>query len=57
MSRRKSSKSINLPFELPSNFDEWVAKAIFIGKIALTSLIVSVFGSVVYYQRCSNGIW
>ena len=42
MSRRKSSKSINLPFELPSNFDEWVAKAIFIGKIALTSLIVSV---------------
>ena len=42
MSRKKSGKSISLPFELPSNFDEWVAKGIFIGKIALTSLIVSV---------------
>ncbi len=42
MSRKKSGKSISLPFELPSNFDEWVAKGIFIGKIALTSLLVSI---------------
>ena len=26
MFRKKSGKSISLPFELPSNFDEWVAK-------------------------------
>ena len=42
MSRKKSGKAVTLPFELPANFDEWVAKAIFIGKIALTSLVVSI---------------
>ena len=42
MSRKKSGKSVTLPFELPSNFDELVAKAIFFGKIALTSLAVSI---------------
>ena len=42
MSRKKQAKSISLPFELPTNFDEWVAKALFFGKIALTSLVVSI---------------